>query len=437
MNRLAPLLLLFVATPAFAGQGTGNAVALVGGSVLVVALCGWLMATRRSLGLAIVAGVGGLLSIYLAFQHNSAGGGSICNVSSTLNCDVVNTSVFSEMAGVPIAIFGLGYYAAMAALAVRHHRGNGPDVPVLLVLGGVLGVGYDAYLAWASATQIHAWCVFCVTTWAINLILLIGGVRLQREAGGRLGPALRDDAGVALVAGLLVFIVAMMGYRKDTGAALASPGGKGAAADLSDAYHLPRGEITLDGTEPVAGDPNARFTLVEWADYECPHCGIMSPELKKLLEENKDTRLLFRHYPISGSCNEFVEGERHKNACGAAVAAECARQQGRFWEVSGQFFKNQAYLGPDDIRFIVERQGLDMAAFSQCIADPAALAAVKADVQAAGKAQIDGTPSIFLLGAFGDRWVQVEGGRSEIEAVLAAARSGAKLPEPPPAPAPE
>ena len=95
-------------------------------------------------------------------------------------------------------------------------------------------------------------------------------------------------------------------------------------------------------------------------------------------------------------------------------------------------FKNQEYLGKDDLRFMIQQSGLDTVAFEACMADPATEAAVREDVEAGGLAQINGTPSIFLKGPFGDQWVKINGGREEIEAILVAARSGQTLPTPPP-----
>ncbi|HNC99880.1 MAG TPA: thioredoxin domain-containing protein, partial [Myxococcota bacterium] len=197
-------------------------------------------------------------------------------------------------------------------------------------------------------------------------------------------------------------------------------------------YELPAGTVRYEPNDPVKGNPEAKFILVEWADFQCPHCAAMFPELKKVIEENPDVKLYYKHYPISQTCNHFVEWEGHKDSCRAAAASVCANAQNAFWPLAEKMFKNQEYLGKDDLRFMVQQAGLDSVAFEACMADPATEAAVREDVEAGGLAQINGTPSIFLKGPFGDQWVKINGGHEEINAVLAAARAGQPLPPPPP-----
>lgn len=440
--RLAVGVAAFLPGAAFAADNAEvSPTVLIGALSAGVLVCVALVAMRRAVGLLVTALYGAGLAAYLAHHHREAvaGGSSICNISSVINCDAVNTSRYAEVAGVPIAVLGFGFYVAVAFLAVKHLRAGAearPSAPAMIAALSVLAVGYDLFLGYASYS-LGAICVVCATTWAVNLTLLVGGTLAAR--GGSAAEAVRSESGGVLIAFLSAVIAANLVVGGPGGpAAVALPGGgeAPAPADLSTMYEQPSGVVTLDGTEPMKGDPNARFTLVEWADFQCPHCALMFPVMEEIVAENKDVKIYFRHYPISQACNQFVEGLRHENACQAAAASECARLQGRFWELAGQMFKNQEYLGKDDLRFMVEQTGLDAKAFESCMQDPATAQAIVADVEAGGAAKINGTPSIFLKGAFGDQWVRVIGGKEAINAVLAAARSGAPLP-PPPAPNPD
>lgn len=439
MKPTARLLVLGLVTAfllpgaAFAADGELPPAALVGLLAAGVLVCAGLVAYRRALGLLLTAQYGAGLAVYLAHQHqvSLAGGTSICNISSVINCDAVNTSRYSEIAGVPIALFGLAFYFVACVLAFKLLKSQSRTAAAMLMSLSVLAVGYDIYLAWASYS-LGAVCLFCAASWAVNLLLLVGST-LEAQGTSPVAAVQAEGSG-AVIAGLAALIVGVLVYQ----AGAPSPGSAGPkpppeAADLASLYELPAGTITLDGTEPMKGDPKAPYTFVEWADFQCPHCAVMFPVMEQLLAENKDMKLYYKHYPISGNCNRFVEGARHENACQAAAAAECARGQGRFWELAGQMFKNQEYLGKDDIRFMVEQVGLEPKAFEACMADPATAQAVVADVEAGGTAQISGTPSIFLKGPFGDQWVRVIGGKDAIETILAAARSGKPMPPPPPA----
>jgi protein-disulfide isomerase/uncharacterized membrane protein len=430
------LLTLLPAAHAAETAGPASGPALIAGVALVVVAVAVAVFRKPADGLVFAAGMGALATVYLTSQHvvAMAGGSSICNVSSVINCDLVNTSKYSEIFGISIALYGLGFYAGMGYLAVQSRAGRVGTAPALMLLGALGAVGYDVFLAWKS-WQLGAVCVFCAATWAINVILLIGSAQLARGLeggfGAALGRAIAADAGPALVSGLVVFILGVLVVRaQEPGNSPSTAGGgnplAGIAVNVS-------GRIELDGTEPVRGAPSARFTLVEFADYQCPHCGLMAPVLKKVLDKNADVKLLFKNYPLDQECNAYVQRAMHPWACNAARAAECARVQGRFWELSEAMFGNQEYLSPDDVRFMANRAGIDVALFNECVASAASLEAVKADIEGGAVAQIDGTPSIFLLGAYGEKWVKLDVGPGDgerIEAFLAAAREGKPLPAP-------
>ena len=205
--------------------------------------------------------------------------------------------------------------------------------------------------------------------------------------------------------------------------------------ELVGLYEKTEGAVTLDGTEPSLGAADAPYTVVQFSDFECPYCGRVAPELKALIEESGDVRLLYKHYPLSNICNDNVSREGHTRACGAAMAAECALQQERFWELSWMMFKNSRYLSDGDIRFMAQEVELDMAAFETCLADPQTEAAVRADVAHGSIAGVYGTPSLFLKGATAEEWVYVRGGPRELGTIIDAHRAGASMP-PAPAPSP-
>lgn len=439
MKPTARLLVLGLVTAlllpgaAFAADGELPPAALIGMLTAGVVVCAGLVAYQRALGLLLTAQYGAGLAVYLAHQHRVGltGGTSICNISGVINCDAVNTSRYSEVAGVPIALFGLAFYFVACVLAFKLLKSQSRTAAAMLMSLSVLAVGYDIYLAWASYS-LGAICLFCAASWAVNLLLLVGST-LEAKGTSPVA-AIQAEGSGTVIAGLAALIVGVLVYQAGApSAGTTGPKPPPEAADLASLYELPAGTIALDGTEPMKGDPNAPYTFVEWADFQCPHCAVMFPVMEEILAENKDVKMYYKHYPISGECNRFVQGARHENACQAAAAAECARGQGRFWELAGQMFKNQEYLGKDDIRFMVEQVGLEPKAFDACMADPATAQSVAADVEAGGTAQISGTPSIFLKGAFGDQWVRVVGGKDAIETILAAARSGKPMPPPPPA----
>ena len=89
------------------------------------------------------------------------------------------------------------------------------------------------------------------------------------------------------------------------------------------------------GTSPVSGPADAWVTIVEFSDFECPYCALVQPTLDTVLTgAGSDVRLVFKHFPLS----------MHAHARPAAIAADCAHAQGRFWEFHDLVFAGQATL---------------------------------------------------------------------------------------------
>lgn len=439
MSGLTLLALVPAAHAADGSPGMGSTLAIVAVAVGVLVVAAVMFRSAVD-GVIAAAVVGALAAVYLTADHFMVmhGGSSVCNVSSVINCEAASLSKYAELYGIAISLYGLGFYAAIGYLGYRMKMGRTGTAPTLVLLGALGAVGYDVFLAYKSATEIKALCIFCAGTWTINVMLLVAAVILVRRLPtafmDALGHAVAEDALPGLVLGLAVFIVGMLVLRSQEGGGLAAAGGSaGGASKFAGMVERVQGRVVVDGTEPVHGDPAAKFTLVEFADYQCPHCGLMAPVLKKLLEENKDVKLLFKNYPLDSGCNQYVGRPMHPWACGAAASGECARMQGKFWELSSAMFANQEYLAPDDIHFMAEKAGLDLKQFDECMATTGPLDAVKADVEAGGAAEIDGTPAIFLLGAYGDSWVKLAvgpGDRERMHEFFATARTGQGLPTP-------
>lgn len=433
------MLLIFGTGTAWAAEGAATsdgATGLVAGLVAMVLACAAVAWIRRPYGVLVSALAGACVAAWLAYEHGHAEAGSLCAVNEVWNCQVVNSSRWSEVGGVPIALFGLGAYAAIGWLAWQWSQGKAGAAPLVAGIAGI-AVCFDAFLGY-QMMRMGAGCVFCVSTYALNLVILASAVtELVKDPASRAG--MGGQVGGAVIAGLVVYLGGVFAWRGATEVETVG-GGSGSGTttsrpkDLSAFYEQAQGPVAFGPTDPVSGNPSARFTLVEWADFQCPHCQLMYNELHELLADpaNQDVKLVYRNYPISNQCNRFVGAAGHTQACLAAAAGECAREQGRFWELAGQMFRNQDYLGKSDIQFMVEQIGMDPAAFEACMGKPETGMAVIADVEAGGEAGVSGTPSVFLLGAFGDQWVRLKGSGEEMAAVLAAARAGTPLPAPPP-----
>jgi protein-disulfide isomerase len=151
---------------------------------------------------------------------------------------------------------------------------------------------------------------------------------------------------------------------------------------------LPRFPVTR-GNSPLKGKRDAKVTIIEFSDFECPYCSRASQTFKKLHElYPEDVAIVFRDFPLS----------QHEQARPAAEAAQCAREQGKFWEYHDILFLNMRALKGSDLKTYAEDLGLDMEAFAACLASERPKKVVDEHMAAARKIGVEGTPAIYVNG---------------------------------------
>ena len=196
--------------------------------------------------------------------------------------------------------------------------------------------------------------------------------------------------------------------------------------------YLPRGPVSFDARDTVVGNASAPMAILEFSDFQCPHCALTYPILSDYVEKFKDTRLIYKNYPITNICNPNVAWEGHINACTAATAGICAEAQGHFDALARQMFAHPDRLMSEQMLLMAGEAGIELEPFMRCLTSEAPAAQLKADIQAASEAGITGTPTLYVWGPWGDRWVQVPGPDLVIQ-VMDLARAHQTLPEPQPA----
>jgi protein-disulfide isomerase len=148
--------------------------------------------------------------------------------------------------------------------------------------------------------------------------------------------------------------------------------------------------LPIQPDDHVQGGPDAKYTLVEYGDYECPACGRLFLAIRDLRAQLGDElRLVFRHYPRSGV---------HKHAQQAAEAAEAAGAQGRFWEMHDLFFANQGALRTKDLYRYAEQLSLDMPRFRDELKHRTYEDYVREDFRRGVANGVYGTPALFING---------------------------------------
>lgn len=151
-------------------------------------------------------------------------------------------------------------------------------------------------------------------------------------------------------------------------------------------------EVSSDD-DAVKGNANAKVTIVEFSDFECPFCGKFYEETYPLILKNYvDTgkvKIVFRDFPLTSI---------HPNAQKAAEATECAAEQGKFWEMHDKLFENQDSLSVDDLKKYAADLKLNTATFNSCLDSGKMTAEVEKDAQEGMSYGVTGTPAFFING---------------------------------------
>jgi len=148
--------------------------------------------------------------------------------------------------------------------------------------------------------------------------------------------------------------------------------------------------VKTDGA-PFIGPSQAPITIAEFSDFQCPFCGKVGPTLDQIRKAYGDNiKLVWKHYPL----------DMHPNAKPAALAAEAANSQGKFWEYHDKMFANQSKLGLNDLKQYAKDGGLDTAQFEKDLGDPGKKKRMDDDVTEARSLGITGTPAFFVNGRF-------------------------------------
>ena len=161
-----------------------------------------------------------------------------------------------------------------------------------------------------------------------------------------------------------------------------------AKADTKIELTRPRVELRPGG--PSRGPADAKVTIVEFSDFQCPFCQRAKPVLDEVEKRHpKDVRIVYRHLPLDSL---------HPRARASAEAASCAADGNKFWEYHDKLFANNRALSDAELRKYAAEVGLEAAAFDECVKSRKHASAVEADVEEAKKLGITGTPAFVVNG---------------------------------------
>ena len=143
------------------------------------------------------------------------------------------------------------------------------------------------------------------------------------------------------------------------------------------------------GSSPVRGDKDAKVTLVEFSDFQCPYSQRAQPLIQQLLDAfPQGFRHVYKNFPL----------QFHNRAKPAALACLAAGKQGKFWEMHKLLFENPRNLEDADLKTYAQKVGLDLAQFEEDLKSEQIEKLIQEDLDQVRKATVTGTPTLFLNG---------------------------------------
>jgi protein-disulfide isomerase len=314
----------------------------------------------------------GMLICWLLAARESFGPSFLCPAGG--GCDTVLASRYAVLLGVPLPWFGMAFYGvafalwlAVSATASRRPRLRLADGILWLALAGTT---FSAGLMMLQFGVLRAFCPLCTASAAIMLALLGTALRARRVLAEK-------DAGASLPGAVTLALFALLSSAI---LLVAARGGDRGAGRI----HL------LDlAAAPSSGPRTARVQLVVFSDFQCHFCRELAPVLHRLRADfPQDLLVVFRHWPLAA----------HPRALAAAVAAECAGEQGRFWEYHDRLFAERGELDDAKLLTLAGEAGLDQALLAACLRSGGMRARVEASRREAGRLGLEGVPAVFLNG---------------------------------------
>jgi uncharacterized membrane protein/protein-disulfide isomerase len=334
---------------------------------------------------------------------------SFCDINSTVSCKAAYLSRYGSVAGVPVAVGGILFFTWVLIL-MWGSRGKSPirdSAPAYIFAGSTLALAGVLYLAYASFFILKEVCPLCVATYvAVIGVFVMSGGASSVPMSKLPGRALSDMR--VLVATPVALIIALLFVGGAAWATSSFPREVNrpvvAQAPAITANESTEFERWWDLQPRVSNFPfsndGAKVLIVEFADFQCPHCKqtyfAYKPILDKYLAEHpKDVKFIFKTWPINANCNASVPSVNFVASCDASAAFIMSKPKGTAEKLKDWFFVHQEELSPATIR----RAAADIGGISDFDAQyPKVLPEVKTDAAVGSALGVSGTPAFFING---------------------------------------
>ena len=362
--------------------------------------------------LGLAASLASATTHYRLMENPAAS--SFCDVNSTVSCTQAYLSPYGSLLGVPVALFGVLYFAvilALAALGGRRTAAVGARVPSYIFALSIVGTLFVLYLGSASFFVLKAVCLLCATTYLATIAILVVSARASTLPLASVPAAAVADVGVLVSSPIALLVAAIIAVGGVSSMALfpesqvvsGSRTNTPAPVPLTDAQRadVEKWWDLQPKVDVPFSNEGTKVLMVKFSDYQCPSCGISYTAYAPVIDKWTKTgqfRFMLKHYPLEAECNAGAPGGGHAAACEAAAAVQMARRKGdgSAERLEHWLFTHQTpMLSPDQVK----QAAKDVAGiqdFQALYAD--ALKEVRADAAQGDTLQVKQTPTFFING---------------------------------------
>lgn len=349
-----------------------------------------------------------LTNHYYGIKLGALDSNSLCNVNALFNCDTVTASRFSALFGIPMALWGAltNFVMLLMLLILRYNLSENHQrtANYTVLLSGFMAI-VSVIMGTISLAALSSFCLFCMITYFISFAVL--GLLLGYNQGLKKG-VVEDLKALLSTHKSYLFLLAVIpafSYIVHT-MALDSRGlgelKKLAAEKVAYWQLAPAQNFDLSkGLVYQKSSQEPTITIVEFADFRCPHCKHAYPSLHAFAESHPDVKLVFKPFPLDGVCNSAITGGDGVS-CKLSYATFCAEKlANKGWDAHNYIFDHQEQIVrsanlTEDLQKMSNKINISFDELKVCLEDPAIHTLVKEMAQEGATAQIRGTPAIFV-----------------------------------------
>ena len=370
-----------------------------------------------------LAAIGAFATGFLNYRHvaltshfGTAGESALCRAQGSINCDAILLTdyavLFGYFSSALLGLVGFVFVLWLVVNALLNQRIRKLSWFCLVIYFSA-AIGFSWYYAYIMIFEVDFVCTWCIVVHVVNVISLIFVIVISiRKRKEFLLPEISTIAervyfvGVGLLMSLSVFFMSGMVEKS-----LSFDDAKAKFEELANDPVVisamlaasPDYQIPVSAQDPIYGSAAAPYPIVLFSDFQCPICAEAEKFVRRLVDMNPDAvKLVYKNYPLSVECNNFLLGNLHPMACIAARAASAAFLMGgqkSFWAYADLLFNHQRELKTNPWLTFAQQIGLELRQF-QDLMNPGSAAdkKVSEDVELGIKFRLTAAPQMFFGG---------------------------------------